>query len=299
MSGDERVKTIRAFNRVATERLGVLEDRYLARGRSLSQDRVLWEIGSGGAEVRELRSRLGLDSGYVSRLMRSLEREGLVTLAALQGDSRVRRATLTKAGLAELAELDRLSDELVKEILDPLTGRQRDSLVEAATTVRVLLTASSVTIAAEDPASDAARHAVDAYYRTLDDRFEGGFQPEFSLPAADAALRAPSGRFLLATLKERVVGCVGVTTEDEAQAEIKRLWVSPGVRGLGLGRRLLAAAETAAASLGASLVRLETNGSLTEAISLYRASGYDEVSPFNDEPYAHHWFEKPLQLKRR
>ncbi|RPF22290.1 GNAT family N-acetyltransferase [Myceligenerans xiligouense] len=293
MTEETQIDTVRAFNRVVTERLGVLEDRYLSRDRSLGLDRMLWEIGADGIEVRELRDRLGLDSGYASRQLRALEREGLITVAASEQDSRVRRARLTASGLAELGVLDRLSDELVEEILTPLSERQRAELVDATVTVRRLFTASEVTIVPADPATAAARRAVHTYHRTLDERFDGGFNPDRSLTAAADALRAPSGRFFLAVLKDAAVGCVGVTT-DGAHAEIKQLWVAPEVRGLGIGSRLLATAEEAAASLGAGVVRLETNGSLTEAIALYRARGYREVAPFNDESYAHHWFEKPL-----
>ncbi|WFE19973.1 GNAT family N-acetyltransferase [Solwaraspora sp. WMMD937] len=294
MSLESRIQTIRAFNRDVTERLGVLEDRYLARDRPLSLDRLLWEIGTEGIEVRELRSRLGLDSGYTSRQLRALEQEGLVVVSPSEHDSRVRRATLTPSGLAELAVLDRLSDELVGTILAPLTERQRDELATATETVRRLFTASTVAIAAADPSSEPARRAVDAYRRTLDDRFDGGFRPDRAVPTADDALRPPSGLFLLATLKDSPVGCVAVTRVDDTSAEIRRLWVSSELRGLGIGRRLLAAAEEAAASLGAGVVRLDTNRTLTEAIGLYRAAGYDEAAPFNDQPYAHHWFVKSL-----
>jgi ribosomal protein S18 acetylase RimI-like enzyme len=72
------------------------------------------------------------------------------------------------------------------------------------------------------------------------------------------------------------------------------MWVAPAVRGLGLGRRLLTEIEARAAAHGARTIRLETNGALTEAIGLYRATGYREVDAFNDEPHAHHWFEKTL-----
>ena len=291
---DPRIEGIRAFNRVVTERLGVLEDRYLARDRSLGLDRVLWEIGIDGVEVRELRRRLGLDSGFASRQLRSLEQEGLIEVSVSEGDSRVREAKLTRAGLDEVALLDTLSDELVEEILAPLSERQRDELAQATATVRRLFTASAVVVAPADPASPEGRAAVEAYFRVLDERFDGGFEPQRSLPAADEALRPPSGQFLLATLKGRTVGCVSVTMQRNARAEIRRLWVSSEVRGLGIGRRLLDAAEAEAASLGARVVGLETNSSLTEAIGLYRSSGYDEVAAFNDEPYAHHWFEKRI-----
>lgn len=88
------------------------------------------------------------------------------------------------------------------------------------------------------------------------------------------------------------MGCGGLKLPPGAPAEIKRLWVRPGARGLGLARRLLAELEDRAARHGARTVRLDTHRALTAATRLYRESGYAEVPPFNDEPYAHHWFEK-------
>jgi ribosomal protein S18 acetylase RimI-like enzyme len=76
------------------------------------------------------------------------------------------------------------------------------------------------------------------------------------------------------------------------------MWVAPSARGLGVGRLLLAELESEASRHGTRTIRLETNGSLSEAISLYRSSGYREVEAFNDEPYAHHWFEKRLSARR-
>jgi L-amino acid N-acyltransferase YncA len=76
------------------------------------------------------------------------------------------------------------------------------------------------------------------------------------------------------------------------------MWVAPSTRGLGLGRRLLTELERLARDHGARMIRLETHRSLSEAIALYRSAGYHEVPPFNDEPYAHHWFEKRLRQPR-
>ena len=104
----------------------------------------------------------------------------------------------------------------------------------------------------------------------------------------------PAGLFLVATLHGEPVGCGALKFHPGAPAEIKRMWVAPAVRGLGLGRRLLAELEARAVAQGVRVLRLETNRALTEAISLYRAAGYREVPAFNDEPYAHHWFEKSL-----
>ena len=104
---------------------------------------------------------------------------------------------------------------------------------------------------------------------------------------------------MLARLHGRAIGCGAVLFHDGAPAYVKRMWVDDAVRGMGVGRRILAALEDAAREHGAASVTLETNASLTEAIAMYRASGYVEVEPFNDEVYADHWFEKPLWVRRR
>src|SRR3954454_11587123 len=125
------VARVRRFNRTVTQRLGVLEDTYLSRDRPIGQARLLWEVGPDGVQVRSLRSRLGLDSGYLSRLLRALEDDGLAVAAAAPADRRVRMVRLTPSGLAERAELDRRSDELAAGILAPLDDRQRDRLAAA------------------------------------------------------------------------------------------------------------------------------------------------------------------------
>src|SRR3954452_19476864 len=106
----EMVALVRRFNRVVTQRVGALDERFLERDRPLGQSRLLWEIGADGSDTRSLRSRLDLDSGYLSRLLRSLEKEGLVVTEPQARDGRVRTVRLTDAGAAERAELDRLSD---------------------------------------------------------------------------------------------------------------------------------------------------------------------------------------------
>ena len=110
----EMVQQLRSFNRLVTQRVGALDDRFLARGRPLGEARVLWEIGEEGCDVRLLRARLGVDSGYLSRLLRSLEAAGLAEVVPSEGDRRVRTARLTAEGLAEREVLDRRSDELAR-----------------------------------------------------------------------------------------------------------------------------------------------------------------------------------------
>jgi DNA-binding MarR family transcriptional regulator/GNAT superfamily N-acetyltransferase len=288
------IDQVRRFNRAVTQRAGALDDAFLARGRPLGQARVLWEIGPDGRDVRDLRARLDLDSGYLSRLLRALERDGLVTVEANEADGRIRTARLTVAGEAERAELDRLSDASAASLLQPLSGAQRARLVAAMAEVERLLLASSVRIAVTDPHDPQARACLRGYAAELAGRFPGGFDPARSNPATDDDLTPPSGLLLIATWQGEPAGCGAVKFHPGAPAEIKRMWVAPAARGLGLGRQLLEQLETHATAHGARVARLETNQALAEAISLYRSAGYREVAPFNDEPYAHHWFEKIL-----
>ena len=157
-----------------------------------------------------------------------------------------------------------------------------------------LLDAGLVQVEPADAASDDARRCLAAYYDELARRFPRGFDPGRSLHPDTHEFTEPTGLFVLARLHGRAIGCGAVLFHDDAPAYVKRMWVDDAVRGMGVGRRILVALEQAARDHGAASVTLETNASLTEAIAMYRASGYVEVEPFNDEVYADHWFEKPL-----
>ncbi len=285
---------MRRFNRTVTQRVGALDEDFLARDRPLGQARLLWEIGPDGCDVRMLRSRLDLDSGYLSRLLRSLESDGLVSVTQHGSDGRVRTARLTSLGLTERAVLDQRADAAAESILLPLSDQQRVRLVAAMAEVERLMIASMVQIDVVEPGTAAARSCLRAYFAELGQRFDSGYDPSNSISATDVEMSPPAGLFLLASLHEDAVGCGGLKLHDDGTAEIKRMWVSPAARGLGLGRRLLGVLEERAAERGTRVVRLETNRNLAEAISLYRSAGYSEVPAFNDEPYAHHWFEKAL-----
>jgi len=293
-SDRDAIDAVRAFNRAVTTRVGALQDHYLGSARSLGASRVLWEVDGDGVDVRVVRERLGLDSGYLSRLLRSLEREGLVTVEGSTADSRVRTVRTTERGRAERDELGRRSDELAGSLLEPLSPGQQSRLVEAMATVTRLLDAGLVEVGPADAASDDARACLAAYYAELARRFPGGFDPGRSLHPDTHEFREPTGAFVLARLRGRAIGCGAVLFHDGGPAYIKRMWVDDAVRGMGVGRRILEALEQAARDHGAASATLETNASLTEAIAMYRASGYVEVEPFNDEIYADHWFEKRL-----
>ena len=287
------VEQVRRFNRTVTQRVGALDDRYLSRDRPLGEARMLWEIGAQGCDVRALRGRLGLDSGHASRLLRALEADGMVTVAPAEHDRRVRTVRLTRAGLAERDMLERRSDELAESFLRPLGAAQRGRLVGAMREVERLLTAAMIEIVAVDPEHADARQCLRAYFAELERRSGVEFDPSTGSTAEPHELRPPAGEMLVAYLRAEPVA-FGAVKHGEATTDIKRMWVADDARGLGLGRRLLGELEARAARAGSSVARLETNRALTEAIALYRSAGYREVAAFNDEPFAHHWFEKPL-----
>src|SRR5712691_9327322 len=201
------VSRVRSFNRLVTQRVGALNDRYLARGRPLEEARLLWEIGADGSDVRRLRSRLGLDSGYLSRLLRSLEAAGLVGVAPSEHDRRVRTVRLTAAGLAERDLLERRSDELARSFLEPLSEPRRVRLVAAMAEVERLLTGALVEIRVVDPAHRDAQSCLQEYVVELGQRFETSFDPALSIPVELHRLRPPAGVFLIGTLRSEPVGC--------------------------------------------------------------------------------------------
>jgi DNA-binding MarR family transcriptional regulator/GNAT superfamily N-acetyltransferase len=291
---EKAVGKVRYFNRTVTQRLGVLHDEFLGRCRPLGASRVMWEIGEGPTDVRSLRTRLDLDSGYLSRLLRSLEADQLVQVEPDPGDRRVRRVTLTEAGRAEHDLVDTRSDELAWSLLAPLSQKQRTRLVEAMAEVERLLTAGLVEVAVEDPRTDAARHCIESYFRELDERFENGFDPELTTSADADDLTDPNGLLLIARLHDEPIGCGALRLEPDPMPEIKRMWVDPAARGLGVGRRILHELEEQTRQRGHDRVRLDSNKALTEAHQLYHSAGYRDIERFNDNPYAHVWFEKVL-----
>lgn len=289
------IASLRGFNRTVTRRIGALEDSYLARGRPLGEARVLFEIGSGGTtDVSVLRDRLGLDSGYLSRLLRSLERQDLVEVRRKPADGRAREVGLTDKGRGEFAAYDRLSDDLAASILSPLSPSQRDRLVAAAREVERLLKAASVCVDVVPAGSAEARRCLDRYFAELAQRFEEGFEVGPAGGADPADMEPPKGWFVLARLDGLAVGCGVLKRLDGRMGEIKRVWCDTETRGLGVATRIMDHLEDMAAGAGFETVRLDTNKALTEAHALYRKRGYMEIGRYNDNPYAHHWFEKCL-----
>jgi DNA-binding MarR family transcriptional regulator/GNAT superfamily N-acetyltransferase len=285
MIAQDDIERVRGFNRLVTRQVGALSDRYLGR-LPLGEARVLFEIGSaGGATPRDIRARLGIDSGYLSRVLASLRRHRLVEDTPSPTDGRTKRFRLTHAGRAEQRKMDEASDGLARSTLEPLTPEQRERLLRAEAEVRRLLALSMFTVGVEEPSSADARWCLDHYFAELDERFEEGFV----VPTDDTV-----AAFVVARLGGQPAGCGALKTLEPGIGEIARVWVDRPHRGLGLGVRLLAALEEQAVALGHHTVRLDTNRALDEAQAMYRSNGYRAIPRYNDNPYANHWFEKRL-----
>ncbi len=281
----DAIDRFRRFARAVTLEVGALDSSYLGRGRPLGAARVLTAIGRGRNDVSALREALKLDSAVMSRLLRGLEDEGLVVTAPDPADARRRIASLTASGRAEFGSYETLADARAREILSRFA--HPDRLLAAMDLIASAL--GGVEIVETDPRSAAARQALEHYYAELARRFAGGFDVTLSRDPQAAEMIRPRGAFFLALSEGRPLGCVGLKG-----CEIKRLWVAPSARGLGLARRLMAAVEQAARDLGISTLRLDTNSALPEAAALYRNSGWREIPRFNDDPYPDQFFEKQL-----
>ena len=287
----EDVAAVRRFNRFYTGRVGALSERYLGQRRPLAEARVLFEIGEPGRPLRELRARLGLDSGYLARLLRSLEGQGLVAVAVDPADRRSRLARLTSRGRREVHALDARSDRFAQELLAPLAGAERARLLEAMGTVHRLLRTAAILVDPVDPGCADARRCLLAYASELRQRLPEGYQASDLVPVDD--IRA-DGVCLVAREADRAVACSVLRHLDGDTDEIKHLWVDPDARGLGLSRVLLAELEAAARERGKVNVRLDTHRVLTEAIGLYRSAGYTEVPRYGSDRHAGLWFEKRI-----
>jgi DNA-binding MarR family transcriptional regulator/ribosomal protein S18 acetylase RimI-like enzyme len=290
-----QVEQVRRFNRLVTRRIGALSDDYLSRGRPLGEARLIFEVGAaGGTDLGRLRSMLGLDSGYMSRLLRSLEAQEMVEVRRKVGDGRAREVIPTAKGRREFAAYDSRSARLAQSMLSPLNEAQCERLVAAMAEVELLIRASFVTIAEESPRSADGRWCREQYFAELAQRFDGGFDIATGDPSDSADLLPPSGSFVVARLEGEPVGCGGLKTLDAGTGEVKRVWTAASARGIGVAGRIMQWLEQRAREMGFSVVRLDTNRSLTEAQALYRKLGYREIDRYNDNPYASHFFEKLL-----
>ncbi|MBT9385990.1 bifunctional helix-turn-helix transcriptional regulator/GNAT family N-acetyltransferase [Pseudooceanicola sp. CBS1P-1] len=288
----DSIARTRRFHRAVTTEAGVLDASFLGRRRPLGPARVLNAIGRGITDIAEIRSYLRLDSGLASRLLRGLEEEGLVQTGPSPEDGRRRIATLTPAGDAEYAAYEALSDVQAAEII--ARHPRPEVLLEAMDIVATALSYPRSTLEEVDPGDPRAIACLEAYYAELARRLRQGFDVTLSADPEAGAMRPPRGSFLLALSDGMPIGCVGLKGTEKGYAEIKRMWVAPSARGMGLAGRMMAEVEARARELGITLLRLDSNSALPEAVGLYRKLGWQEIPRFNEDPYPDVFFEKAL-----
>ncbi|MDI6105068.1 helix-turn-helix domain-containing GNAT family N-acetyltransferase [Actinoplanes sp. NEAU-A12] len=277
----EQIERMRDFNRYYTLRLGVLTDRYLGQARPFGQARLLFEIGD-GSDLGELCTRLDVGAGYLQDMLRALQEQGLVQM-------RDQVAELTDAGRRERADLEERSNAGIAALLGELTTGQRERLISAQDEIRRVLRAAAVVVEAVPPGSAVARDSLARYAAELDTIFPEGFDESTLTRPEDV-----TGTQLVAFEDGHPVGCGLWIRLGPGIAEIRHLWVAPEARGLGLGRKLLARLEVDAVNHGIDTVRLGTHPLLTEALALYRTSGYTNIGGYSDVPYNQLAFEKVL-----
>jgi DNA-binding MarR family transcriptional regulator len=292
------IARFRRFARAVTTEVGALDESFLGLGRPLGAARVLNAIGHGRSEVSALRDYLRLDSGLLSRLLRGLEEEGLIETTPGDGDQRRRMSRLTKAGETAFAAYERLSDARASAFLS--ANPRAPALLAAMDLIATAFALKDVRITEADPRSEAGRHCLAAYYAELGRRFPGGFDVNLSRDPDASSMIRPRGVFLLAWADTMPIGCGGlkgggrVAGSGEPFGEVKRMWIAPEARGFGLAQRMLGCFEEAARTLDLTLLRLDSNSALPEAIALYRKCGWVETQRFNDDPYPDHFFEKRI-----
>lgn len=286
------INRVRNFGRAVAVEVGALEDSFLNRGRPLGSARVLNAIGLGYQDVSKLRAFLQLDTGLLSRLLRGLEMEELIETSTNPNDRRGRITRLTQKGQEEFDIYEKLSNERAVAILARHKNARR--LLDAMDIVTITLSRKDIVFEEADYASDLATHCLRAFAAEWSERLDLEFDLKKSGDPELSQMKPPHGTFIVARLGEMPVGCVGIKGNGGELAEVKRMWISPAARGLGLARRLMTSAEKAARALGITSLRLDTNSTLVEAVGLYRAMGWVEIERFNNDPYPDLFFEKML-----
>jgi DNA-binding MarR family transcriptional regulator/GNAT superfamily N-acetyltransferase len=286
------ISRVRRFNRVVTSEVGALDTSFLGRGRPLGAARVLNAIGQGQSNVASIREYLGLDSGLMSRLLRGLEDEGLIETVSNRQDARRRIARLTEAGRSEFQAYEALSNAQAETFL--ARHSRPEELLHAMDLVASVLGRSLIAVEEMDPRHNDARFCLSEYYAELARRFENGFEVSLSRDPDAVDMIRPRGAFLVAMSDSLPIGCVGLKGTGSEIAEIKRLWVAPSARGLGLARRLMTAAEGVARELSINILVLTPTARWRRRNSSTATPAGTRLTVSTTNPYPDTFFEKHL-----
>ena len=295
--GKERIDAVRAFNRFYTRQIGLLDEGLLKSAFSLTEARVLYELAHrDGLTATDLGRDLGLDAGYVSRLLKKFERDDLISRSTLVSDARQSSIALTPAGRNAFAPLNKGSHDQVAALLDRLPASEQDRLVKSMRTVQALLDESAEPkipyllrplqigdigwITRRQGLLYAQDYGWDETYEALVAEILAAFVKSFD-PKWE--------RSWIAERDGEVVGSVFVVRKSPEVAKLRLLYVEPSARGLGIGARLVDECIAFARAKGYKTLTLWTNDILGSARRIYQAAGFKLI----DEE-RHHSFGKDL-----
>jgi len=283
-SGQE-IAAVRAFNRFYTRKLGVLDQQLLKSPFSLSEARVMYELAhTGDLAAKEIGLELGLDPGYLSRIIQKFDENGLVARKPLPSDRRQYQLSLTAKGRASFARLERTSQEHVGTMLGPLSGEDRTRLIGAMDTIERLLAAPRAATPAilRDPRPGDMGWVVQSHGALYASEY--GFDASFEALVAEIAAKfvtsfdAARERCWIADIDGRPVGSVFLVRHSDDVAKLRLLLVEPVGRGQGLGRRLVAECISFARACGYRRITLWTQSILVAARKIYQEAGFVRVA---------------------
>ncbi|MGA9672749.1 MAG: bifunctional helix-turn-helix transcriptional regulator/GNAT family N-acetyltransferase [Terracidiphilus sp.] len=292
---EAQIAAVRGFNRFYTARLGLLRKRHLDGDFSLTEARILYEIGTNpGLTASSLRNTLGLDAGYLSRSLALLVRRKLVRRAASNRDGREKLLTLSPAGNRVVARLNEQSSLQIQEMLAKVSPADRAVLVESFSKIRSILSEpKSIRIVRLSKSNDDALRLLQEYYEAVNVVLRDTPQ------AIQDIIDDPCSGVWLAYLEEKAVGCVVLRDLSSIPfaGECKRLYVQPEARGHGIAQKLLDALEEFARINGLHWVYLDSYDDLKVAIDLYRKRGYVPCERYSDNPQATVFLRKNIRRR--
>jgi len=280
-NSDGQISAVRAFNRFYTRKLGVLDQQLLKSPFSLSEARVLYELAHReDPAAKEIGIELGLDPGYLSRIIQNFEEKALITRKPLPSDRRQFRLSLTAKGRQAFARLNRSSHDDVGDMLGQLSPGERERLVQAMATIQRLLDASAGTPAAtlRSPRPGDMGWVVQSHGALY--AAEYGFDSSFESLVAEIAAKflasfdASRERCWIADIAGVPAGSVFLVKHSDDVAKLRLLLVDPAARGQGLGHRLVAETITFAKACGYRKITLWTQSILVAARKIYQDSGF-------------------------
>jgi DNA-binding MarR family transcriptional regulator/GNAT superfamily N-acetyltransferase len=285
MTLDQRVQAFRAFNRFYTQRIGVLRKGLLGSRFSLAEARVLWELAHRDRPTAsELGRDLGLDAGYLSRILRGFDRQGFLKKEVSTDDGRQSHLTLTAAGREAFADLDRRSEKELSAVLGDLPAPQQERVVEAMRTIEEVLGApaspkSEVVLRSPQPGDMGwVVHRHGALYAR-----EHGYDAEFEALVAEIVAKfverfdPRQERCWIAEKDGEILGSVFLVRKSKTVAKLRLLLLEPQARGLGLGTRLVDECVRFAREAGYRKITLWTQSHLAAARRVYEKAGFKLV----------------------